>query len=141
MVLFFVAILPFNTTAQEVQQAQVPAAVLNTFKEKFANVAEIKWNLKDDLYRAEFEVGSRGHDVWIDKTGKITKHKEDFPKKQLPPSVQQQLTTEFKSYKLDDADKIEMDGKVFYQVKLKGAADNRTILFTPEGKIQETNVD
>jgi hypothetical protein len=133
--------LSFNAGAQPISQNQVPPVVLNAFQGKFANVPEVKWEKKEELYKAEFKVGKRGHDVWIDKTGKITKIKEDFPKKDLPAAIQQQITNEFKAYKLDDADKVEMDGKIFYQVELDGAAEDRKVLFTADGKIQENTVD
>ncbi len=78
--------LTLNVSAQIIPQSQVPPAVLKTFQGKYAGVTEVKWETKGELYKAEFKVDKRGHDVWIDKTGKITKHKEDFPKKDLPAS-------------------------------------------------------
>jgi uncharacterized membrane protein YkoI len=141
LVLFYAVGLTFNAGAQDIPQTEVPSVVLNAFQGKFSNATDVEWETKGELYKAEFEVNKRGHDVWIDKTGKITKHKEDFPKKDLPQAVQQQITNEFKAYKLDDADKIEMDGKIFYQVELDGASDDRKILFSADGKVQENTVD
>jgi len=139
--LIYVAGLTVAADAQDIAQSQVPSVVLNAFQGKFNNATDVEWETKGDLYKAEFEVGSRGHDVWLDKSGKITKHKQDFPKKDLPQAIQQQLSTEFKAYKLDDADKIEMDGKVFYQVELDGTTDDKKVLFTADGKVQENTVD
>ena len=141
LVLFCIIGLTLNAHAQVIPQSQVPPVVLKAFQEKFASATEVKWETKSELYKAEFKVNKRGHDVWIDKTGKITKTKEDFPKKDLPAAIQQQITSEFKAYKLDDADKIEMDGKVFYQVELDGTADDRKVLFSADGKVQENTVD
>ena len=141
LVLFCIMGLTLNAHAQVIPQSQVPPVVLKAFQEKFASATEVKWETKSELYKAEFKVNKRGHDVWIDKTGKITKTKEDFPKKDLPAAIQQQITSEFKAYKLDDADKIEMDGKVFYQVELDGTADDRKVLFSADGKVQENTVD
>lgn len=138
--LFYVAGITI-ANAQDIPQSEVPSVVLNTFQQKYNDAKDVEWENKGDSYKAEFEVGSRGHDIWIDKTGKITKHKEDFPKKDLPQTIQQQIATEFKAYKLDDADKIEMDGKVFYQVELDGTSDDRKILFTADGKVEENVVD
>jgi hypothetical protein len=140
LVLFYIAGITL-ANAQSIPQTEVPSVVLNAFQQKYSNAKDVEWENKGETYKAEFEVGSRGHDVWIDKSGKITKHKEDFPKKELPQAIQQQISTEFKAYKLDDADKIEMDGKVFYQVELDGTSDDRKVLFTADGKVQENNVD
>jgi hypothetical protein len=141
LILFYALGLIINVGAQAVPQSQVPPAVVSAFQGKFASVTEVKWEKKGDVYKAGFKVDKRGHDVWIDKTGKITKHKEDFPKKDLPAAIQQQITSEFKAYKLDDADKIEVDGKIFYQIKLDGATDDRKVLFSADGKVQENTVD
>ena len=141
LVVFYIVGLAFNVGAQVIPQSQVPPAVLKAFQGKFASAPEVKWETKGELYKAEFKVDKRGHDVWIDKTGKITKHKEDFPKKDLPAAIQQQIASEFKAYKLDDADKIETDGKIFYQVELDGATDDRKVLFSADGKVQENTVD
>ena len=141
LVVFCIIGLSLSTNAQVIPQSQVPPVVLKAFQDKFASVSEVKWETKGELYKAEFKVDKRGHDVWIDKTGKITKTKEDFPKKDLPAAIQQQITSEFKAYKLDDADKIEMDGKVFYQVELDGTSDDRKVLFSADGKVQENTVD
>ena len=141
LVLFCAVGFTLTASAQVIPQSQVPPAVLNAFQGKFAGMTEVKWETKGELYKAEFKVDKRGHDVWIDKSGKITKHKEDFPKKDLPAAIQQQIAKEFKAYKLDDADKIEMDGKIFYQVELDGASDDRKVLFSADGKVQENTVD
>ena len=141
LVLFYAVGLTFNAAAQDIPQSQVPSVVLNAFQGTFTNAADVEWETKGDLFKAEFELNKRGHDVWIDKTGKITKHKEDFPKKDLPQAIQQQIASEFKAYKLDDADKIDMDGKIFYQVELDGTTDDRKVLFSEDGKVQENTID
>lgn len=142
--LFVVLLLVAGQTlvnAQDIPQSEVPSVVLNAFQQKFSGAEDIEWENKGGLYKAEFEVGSRDHEVSIDKTGKIIRHKEDFPKKQLPQAIQQQLATEFKAYKLDDADRIEIDGKIFYEVDLDGASGDREVLFTEDGKVQENKAN
>jgi Putative beta-lactamase-inhibitor-like, PepSY-like len=141
LILFYFVGLTVSANGQVIPQSQVPPVVLKAFQEKFGSATDVKWETKTELYKAEFKVNKRGHDVWIDKTGKITKTKEDFPKKDLPAAIQQQITSEFKAYKLDDADKIEMDGKIFYQVELDGTSDDRKVLFSADGKVQENTVD
>ncbi len=34
-----------------------------------------------------------------------------------------------------------MDGKIFYQVELDGTPDDRKVLFSADGKVQENTVD
>jgi hypothetical protein len=140
-IILFVAVFATAAVSQDISEKEVPSLVLNALQSKYSNATKVDWELKGDVYKAEFEVGSREHDLWIDKSGNITKHKEDFPKKDLPRAITQKLESEFKDYKIDDADKIEEGGKVLYEVDLDGSKDERKVLFTAEGNVQENNID
>ena len=139
-IIILVAGITSAAISQDIPQKEVPSLVLNALQTKYPNTGQVDWELKGDVYKAEFEVGSREHDLWIDKTGNITKHKEDFPKSELPQAITQKLQSEFKDYKIDDADKIEEDGKVTYEVDLDGK-DDRKVFFTADGTVQENVVD
>lgn len=127
--------------AQDIPQSQVPSVILNAFQQKFSDVSDLEWEIKGDLYKAEFEVGNRDHDVWINKEGIITKHKEDFPKGQLPDAIRSVLESQFPNYRIDDVDKIETEGRVFYQVELDGKSGDRVILFNADGSIESNTPD
>lgn len=137
VILLGVAGLHTVAAAQDIPQSQVPAAVLNAFQTKFQNTKDLAWALKGELYKAEFEISSRKHEVWINKSGAVTRHKEDFPKSQLPEAIREKLAKDFKDYKIDDADKIEAEGKVFYQVDLDSPQGKRKLVFTADGQLQE----
>jgi len=124
-------------SGQDIPQSQVPSPVLNALQSKFSNAKDLEWEMSGDLYKAEFEIGRNDHDVWIDKSGNIVKHREDFPKAELPAAIRQKIETEFKDYTIDDVDKIETDGKVFYEVDLDSRSGDRDVLFTSDGNIQE----
>jgi hypothetical protein len=123
--------------AQAIQAADVPAAVVNAVKQKFPNVSTIEWKLKDDEYRAEFKIDKRGHDVWLDKSGAIKKMKQDISKNDLPAAVKQRLEADFKTFAIDDADRIEKGGNTYYQVKLKSETGERKVLLTQDGKVEK----
>lgn len=127
--------------AQDAAATSVPPAVVQAFKTKFPAAADVKWDTKKNGYKVEFKIGTRGHDGWYDKTGALKKHKEDFPKSELPQAIRQKLETDFKNYKIDDVDKIEENGEVVYVVKLKGAAEERKISFLPNGNLKEKTDD
>lgn len=127
--------------AQDIPHSEVPSLVLNAFKSKYSNATDAEWKLKDSLYHVEFDVNAKDHDLWIDKSGSIKKQKEDFPKSQLPAAVRQKIETEFKGYRIDDVDKVDEAGKVSFLVDLDGQADDREVLFTSDGVIQENKID
>ena len=122
--------------SQDISEKEVPSSALTAFKAKYPNAGPVRWEKKNDGYKAEFEISSREHDLWMDKEGNITKHKEDFPKSELPQAITQKLKTDFKDYTIDDADKIEDGGKVFYEIDLEGK-EERKVFFSADGKVQE----
>lgn len=127
--------------AQDTAAANVPSAVVQAFKTKFPGATDVKWDTKKDGYKVAFKVGTRKHDGWFDKAGGLKKHKEDFPKSELPQPIRQKLETDFKSYTIDDVDKVEENGEVVYVVKLKGASEERKISFLPNGNLKEKSAD
>jgi hypothetical protein len=123
--------------AQDIPQPEVPAAVLNTFQSKFPDAKDADWEMDGDLYKVDFEIGKREHDLWIDKSGIIKKHKEDFPKSKLPAAIHQKLKSDFATYTIDDADKFEEDGKVRYKIKLKSPTGEREVWLDADGSVKE----
>ncbi|HYF70670.1 MAG TPA: PepSY-like domain-containing protein [Ohtaekwangia sp.] len=121
--------------AQDIPQSDVPSLVLNTFQSKYEKATDLEWEKKGDLYKAEFEIGTREHDLWIDAKGQVTKHKEDFPKAELPAAIRQKIESEFKDYTIEDVDKIEEDGKVLYLVDLDGKTGDRDVFFNEDGTV------
>src|SRR5690606_17486639 len=93
---------------QEIPQSQVPSLVVNSFQQSFSKAYDIEWEMDGELYKVEFETGFPGkdHDVWYDKTGKLTRHKEEIAKSDLPRQVLDKIAEDFRGYRLDDIKKI-----------------------------------
>lgn len=141
LILIFITGFVSATVAQKIAETQVPAAVATAIHTKFPAAKDLKWEAKKEHFKAEFKIDKRAHDLWIDKAGTITKHKEDFPKSELPDAVKKQLAASFKEYQVDDADKIETGGVVVYLLKLKDTKGERKVTFTSDGQVQEKNPD
>ena len=137
----FIVLLMEVTTAQKISEPQVPSIVLNAFQSKFPGIKETKWEVKDEVYKVQYEFQAREHDLWIDKNGTVKKHKQDFPKKELPQAIVSYINQHFKEYKIDDADKIETEGKFFYEVDIEKKPEDRRLLFSEEGALIENKLD
>lgn len=119
---------------QNISAADVPSLVLNTFKATFTNAVDIEWEKKKDHYEADFEVGTADHEVRINPTGTILLHKQQMSTLDLPKVITDQLTAKFKDFKLDEADKLEKDGKVYYQVELDKRFTEKRMVFAENGE-------
>jgi hypothetical protein len=123
--------------AQDIPQSQVPSVVLNAFQSKYSNATDVEWEMEGDLYKVEFEIGRYDHDLWIDKNGVIKRHKEEISKSDLPAAITDKIRTQYSEYRIDDVEKIEIDGKVTYKVELDGKGGDRDVFFAPDGTISD----
>lgn len=121
--------------AQEPPKSQVPSVVLNSFNNKFPSATGVEWEQKQGSYEAEFDIGRVEHKVLIDASGKIIRHKEEIEKKQLPEAIHATIGKQYASYRIDDIDKIESDGKVTYKVELKSSSGDRKVFFKEDGSV------
>lgn len=127
--------------AQDISKKDVPSVVLNAVQSRYPHATDLEWEKRGDLYKAEFEVNNRDHELWIDSNGNIQTHREEISKSALPAVVSESIKANFEGYKIDDVDKIEKDGKVFYRVELDGRAGDRNVLFAADGSVVENKKD
>lgn len=123
--------------AQDIEQSTVPSLVLNAFQTKFSNATDVEWEQQADLFKAEFDIGNRDHDLWLDKNGNVKKHKEEVAKADLPEAVNQKLKNDFTRYRIDGVEKIETNGKIYFLVDLDSNTGDREVLFLPDGSVQQ----
>lgn len=124
----------FIACAQDIPQNEVPSVVLNAFQSGYPNALDVEWEKKGQIYSVEYEIGKTDHKAWFDQSGKIVKHEEEIGKTELPDAVKQTVNEQFKDYRIDDAEKIEKDGKAYYKIELDGPMGDRTIFTGASGK-------
>lgn len=120
---------------QDLKETEVPSVVLNTFRQQFPKAMDTEWKLKAALYKVEFEIGKDDHEVWLEKTGKIVKHKEEIKSEQLPKEVVAAINKEYKGYKIHDPKRTDNAGVVTYKVELKSANAELDITYDQNGKV------
>lgn len=121
--------------AQDVAEKDVPALIRNSFKKTFPNAAATEWEMKGDLYNAEFDVDRRDHEVWLNSKGAIIKHKQEIRSREIPEPVMKTLKQNFKGYWIDDADKYEVTKQFFYKVELKTLTKEKNVVLDSKGTI------
>lgn len=132
--IFFILliILAVSTYAQDIDQKNVPAVVLNAFQLKFANAEDVDWKLKKGNYHVEFELLHKDHDVWLDNTGKILKHKQELWASEIPGAVIETVRSNIMFFDLDEAERTEEGGQVVYYVNFE--IDDKDCDFWLDGK-------
>lgn len=130
-----------GSCAQDIPQREVPSVVLNAFLTGYPKASDVEWELQGKVYNVEFEIGNVDHEAWYDASGKLLKHKEEVRISELPMPVLDVVKKDFPDYKLDDADKVDEDGKTFYVIELDGSPNDRIIHVSPDGKVLENKID
>lgn len=121
--------------AQDIPAKDVPLEVRNSFKKAFPNATKVEWELKGDLYNADFDIGRRDHEVWFTNKGAIVKHKKEIRAKELPVEVSNVIKKNYSGYRIDDVDQFE-EGKVFlYKVELKKVGEEKKVVFDAKGNV------
>ena len=137
LIIIAAALLSTNPTfAQDISSSEVPSVVLNSFKRSFPKSTGVEWELKGENYNAEFDIDWRDHEVWINKTGAIVKHKKELKQGELPAAVTNQIKVNYNTYRIDDVDQFEINKKFYYKVELKKHDEEGKFVLTKKVKFQ-----
>ncbi|WP_316841834.1 PepSY-like domain-containing protein [Pedobacter gandavensis] len=123
------------TYAQDIPAKDVPLEVRNSFQKAFPNATKVEWELKGDLYNADFDIGRRDHEVWFTNKGAIVKHKKEISAKELPVAVSNVIKKNYTGYRIDDVDQFQEGKVILYKVELKKVGDEKKIVFDAKGGI------
>jgi hypothetical protein len=120
--------------SQDIPAAQVPTAVIKSFTSYFPHTSKVEWEKKGSQYEAEFNVKRADHKALFESNGKLIVYKKDIPQSQLPAAVKQAIRQQYPNYRIDDVERIARSGHVYYQVELDGQPQDLKLVFTKEGK-------
>lgn len=139
MYLLFAAVLLSSTAiGQDIPSREVPSAVINTIKAKFPNTSRLEWEKKGDLFEAEFHVNNIDHKALLDPSGKLLVYKRDIRAADLPRAVKNTIRKQYANFRIDDVEKLEREGAVFYQVELDGEPHDQKLVISAEGKVDSS---
>ena len=132
ILLSLLTIIALCTYAQDIDQKNVPAVVLNAFQLKFANADDVDWELEKGNYHVEFEINNKNHDVLLDDRGNVLRHEQDLWESEIPAAVMASIRSKCMFFDIDDADKKEEGGKVIYYINFE--IDNKDFDFLIDEK-------
>ena len=136
---FMLALTTTGAIAQDISQSQVPAVVVNSFQQKFPKAKKVDWELKGNVYEAEFETGLFGTDqeAWFQHNGKLLRYKTDINKRELPKNVVDRVKRDFPGDRIDDAKKITAEQKVSYAFEVKSQKEEWKLVVDSQGNVLE----
>ena len=139
LILIPLALLIASCKGQNIAKEKVPSLVSNTLKSKFPTSNDVDWVKHGNIYEAELDINdSTELSVRIDESGKVLMQKQDIAVSELSAKIIIAIQNQYPSYTVDDVEKIEKDGSIFYQVELKGKGKKElNLVFSTDGKEEE----
>ena len=127
----------FASCSQNITSADVPSVVKNALLTQYADAMHVEWEKEKDLYEAEFEINQTEYSALFDASGKMVLVKTEIPAAEIPAAVQATISQKYQNKKIEDAEKIEKHGQVFYEVELDGKLFGKEIVLNQDGTIAQ----
>jgi len=105
--------------AQDINQRNVPAVVLNAFQLKFPNASDVDWKLDNGNYHIDFELNDKDNEAVLDYRGKLLKHKQDLYISEIPKNVLETIKSKVQFFDIKDADLLTENGETVYKINFE----------------------
>ena len=133
-----VTCIGFSACAQKVQEKAVPEAVVKAFKAKYPTAKEVKWEKEMPNYEAEFEMKEVSMSAIFNPAGNLMEVESKMSKKMLPKAILESIAKDYPGYEIEEAAKIETDGKVTYEAEVEKGEKSTDLIFDADGKLLKT---
>lgn len=124
-----------NAYAQEINQKNVPAVVLNAFQLKFAQAADVNWKLDKGDYHVDFELNGKEHELVMSDRGILLRHLQDLYTSEIPKAVLSTIQSKVAFFDVNDADRTEEGSKISYKIVLKISDKKHEFITDESGKL------
>lgn len=100
---------------------EIPGPVLAALQQRFPYAMNVKWEVEDDGYEAEFEFNGHEVEVEFDKDGNFRLKETAVPVEKLPEDVKAALFEAFDTeVEITEAELVEThDGRILYELDIK----------------------
>lgn len=118
---------------RDIPARDVPKEVMDTFNSAFSDARDIDWEKKGKEYEADFEIQNVDYSARFSADGDLIMQKQDITTSDIPEPVNAAIQKEYEGYYIDDVERIDKDGKVYFQVELDGKMRDRKVVFSADG--------
>ncbi len=124
----------------DVKTADVPEAVRTAFQKQYPDAAGADWEMKEEKYKVEFRQSGTKHMAGFDNTGTLVSHGMEIKVADVPAAVSEAIMKDHPGSKIDDAYRVEKDGKTMYKLELDGKPDKK-VIYTADGVMVKERKD
>lgn len=126
-----------NATAQDLTQRQVPAIIVNKFKQDYPKAKDVKWELKGINYEVEFEIGyfNNDYEILYSPAAEILKYEQELSKSELPKHIISKINNLYPNYRIKDIKLIKEKNKIYYKFEANKNKIEIKVLMDHKGNI------
>ena len=111
-----------------------PANLSSLLKVQFPNARDIEWEVSNDIYCVEFEVGNVDHEILYDAQGNALLYVYDIRPSALPKAVSDAARQKYPTYRIDDAERVLKGSVKAYLIELeKNGVRDVNVVFDETG--------
>lgn len=146
MVLFAAVVMAAGTGCEiDYDLRRVDDVLVNALNEKFPEAIMVEWERNGSYYVAEFHENGSDVKVWFKKGGEWCMTERDMGRNysDVPAAVKEAMeNSKYSMWEIDDIDKYEKPGEVFYvfTIETSGARD-RVLFFAENGTLLKDAVE
>ena len=130
--------ISFNINAQKINSSDVPLEVRTAFTAMYPNESNVKWELENGKYEAEFKATGVVTSVLFLPSGSYLQTETEIPVSSLPPGVNSYAAKNFPGKTISEATRIiDANGTISYEAEI-GKSD---YLFDTDGAYISKSTD
>ena len=120
--------------------AKAPKKVEKAFQKMYPGAKDIEWELKRDIYAADFKIDGKDVEAYVNAEGTWLRSKEDVSASSVPAAVKKAVKEAYPDFKIEDYDLVkDARGNEFYSVEIekesKDGDTELTVRVLANGKI------
>ena len=117
-----------------------PANLSTIFKSQFPNARDIEWEMSNDIYCVEFEIGNIDYKILYDTQGNVLLYVYDIRVSDLPKVVSDAARQKYPTYRISDAERVIKGTIKAYLLELEknGTRDINVVISETGAFLKET---
>ena len=89
-----------------IRNTAAPANLASIFRAQFPNARDVEWEVSNEKYCVEFEIGDVDHKILYDAKGNALLYVYDIRTSSLPKAVSDAALQKYPGYRIDDAERL-----------------------------------
>ena len=138
MLFIILSAITISSCRDDYPASKVPSVVHNTVNATFPGAIDIDWAKNSNSYEAEFDLNGVEFTAFVEPNGKLLSFKYDIKFTEFPEAIVSVIKSQYKGYRIDDAEKVEKNDSTYYQAELEGKKKSDLhLVFFADGKLAD----